>query len=177
LILFPLTAKAGEIELAMRGWAARRSNGCRRSTRNDRQKLNEEMMKFYRRTRSNPLAGCSASRRAASRLLRGCTGRSVALQIRSACVRPVRNAFCGTRKRQGVREAGVAHLKVLTMTCRSKAATQVHGLGKALPYYTRRVGHLHGYLPSPVQTSRNQPAGGNPQMAMIGKDHAGVSSE
>src|SRR5919202_1691964 len=50
LLLFPVTAKQAKSMQAMKR--------LQQKYKNDRQKLNEEMMKFYKEHQINPLAGC-----------------------------------------------------------------------------------------------------------------------
>jgi YidC/Oxa1 family membrane protein insertase len=166
LILFPLTAKQAKSMLAMQR-VQPEVKRLQAKYKNDRQKLNEEMMKFYRENKINPLAGCLPL--------------VVQLPVFFALYRTLRSpykyvprasdlyhAFCGNQDVKACAKAGVHHLKFLTMDLSLKP-TQVHGLGKALPYYALvALVIFTGYLQA-RQTSRNQPAGGNPQMAMIGK--------
>src|SRR6202521_416705 len=57
LILFPLTAKQAKSMLAMQRVQPEMKR-LQAKFKNDRQKLNEEMMKFYQENKINPLAGC-----------------------------------------------------------------------------------------------------------------------
>src|SRR3989440_12082286 len=57
LILFPLTAKQAKSMLAMQR-VQPEVKRLQAKYKNDRQKLNEEMMKFYKENQINPLAGC-----------------------------------------------------------------------------------------------------------------------
>ena len=57
LILFPLTAKQAKSMIAMQR-AQPEIKKLQAKYKNDRQKLNEEMMKFYKENNINPLAGC-----------------------------------------------------------------------------------------------------------------------
>jgi YidC/Oxa1 family membrane protein insertase len=166
LILFPLTAKQAKSMLAMQR-VQPEVKRLQAKYKNDRQKLNEEMMKFYKENQINPLAGCLPL--------------VVQLPVFFALYRSLRspfkyvpvdsklfNAFCNPAKTVAACAGHVHHLKFLSMDLSLKP-TQVHGIGKALPYYTLvALVIATGYLQA-RQTSRNQPAGGNPQMAMIGK--------
>jgi YidC/Oxa1 family membrane protein insertase len=167
LILFPLTAKQAKSMLAMQR-VQPEVKRLQAKYKNDRQKLNEEMMKFYKENQINPLAGCLPL--------------VVQLPVFFALYRTLRspykyvpvdsklfNAFCQPAKAVAAcAKAGVHHLKFLSMDLSLKP-TNVHGLGKALPYYALvALVIATGYLQA-RQTSRNQPVGGNPQMAMIGK--------
>src|SRR5499427_3233086 len=57
LILFPLTAKQAKSMIAMQR-AQPEIKKLQAKYKNDRQKLNEEMMKFYKENQINPLGGC-----------------------------------------------------------------------------------------------------------------------
>src|SRR5437899_2619678 len=57
LILFPLTAKQAKSMQAMQRVQPELKR-LQQKYKNDRQKLNEEMMKFYKEHQINPLAGC-----------------------------------------------------------------------------------------------------------------------
>jgi YidC/Oxa1 family membrane protein insertase len=169
LILFPLTAKQAKSMLAMQR-VQPEIKRLQAKYKNDRQKLNEEMMKFYKENQINPLAGCLPL--------------VVQLPVFFALYRALRSpykyvpldsklfdAFCHPVKTVAACKnlpGGVHHLKFLSMDLSLKP-TDVHGFTTALPYYVL-VGLviLTGYLQS-RQTSRNQPAGGSAQMAMVGK--------
>jgi YidC/Oxa1 family membrane protein insertase len=57
LILYPLTAKQAKSMMAMQR-VQPEIKKLQAKYKNDRQKLNEEMMKFYQENKINPLAGC-----------------------------------------------------------------------------------------------------------------------
>src|SRR6187402_2514939 len=57
LALFPLTAKQAKAMLAMQR-AQPEIKKLQAKYKGDRQKLNEEMMKYYQENKINPLAGC-----------------------------------------------------------------------------------------------------------------------
>jgi YidC/Oxa1 family membrane protein insertase len=57
LVMFPLTAKQAKSMLAMQR-AQPEIKKLQAKYKNDRAKLNEEMMKFYQENKINPLAGC-----------------------------------------------------------------------------------------------------------------------
>src|SRR6202011_5206479 len=166
LVLYPLTAKQAKSMMAMQR-VQPEIKKLQAKHKGDRQKLNEEVMKFYQENKINPLAGCLPL--------------VVQLPVFFALYRSLRspfkyvpldsklfNAFCNPAKTVAACAGHVHHLKFLSMDLSLKP-TQVHGLGKALPYYPLvALVIAPGYLQA-RQTSRNQPAGGNPQMAMIGK--------
>jgi YidC/Oxa1 family membrane protein insertase len=169
LILFPLTAKQAKSMLAMQR-VQPEIKRLQAKYKNDRQKLNEEMMKFYKENQINPLAGCLPL--------------VIQLPVFFALYRALRSAykyvpvnsklftaFCHPATTVAACKAkphGVNHLSFLGMDLSLKP-TQVHGFTTALPYYTLvALVIFTGWLQS-RQTTRNQPAGGNPQMAMVGK--------
>ncbi len=57
LVMFPLTAKQAKSMMAMQR-AQPEIKKLQAKYKNDRAKLNEEMMKFYQENKINPLAGC-----------------------------------------------------------------------------------------------------------------------
>src|SRR3954462_8908318 len=57
LVLFPLTAKQAKSMIAMQR-VQPEIKKLQAKYKNDRQKLNEEMMKFYKEHQINPLGGC-----------------------------------------------------------------------------------------------------------------------
>jgi YidC/Oxa1 family membrane protein insertase len=57
LILFPLTAKQAKSMIAMQR-AQPEMKKLQQKYKNDKQKLNEELMKFYKENQINPLGGC-----------------------------------------------------------------------------------------------------------------------
>src|SRR6478672_1583614 len=57
LALFPLTAKQAKSMMAMQR-AQPEIKKLQAKYKGDRQKLNEEMMKYYQENKINPLAGC-----------------------------------------------------------------------------------------------------------------------
>jgi YidC/Oxa1 family membrane protein insertase len=166
LILFPLTAKQAKSMLAMQR-VQPEIKRLQAKYKNDRQKLNEEMMKFYKENQINPLAGCLPL--------------IIQLPVFFALYRTLRSAykyvpvdsklfhaFC---EPYTTAKACAGHLHGLTFLGMdlSKKPTSVHGFPTVLPYYTLvALVIFTGWLQS-RQTTRNQPAGGNPQMAMVGK--------
>ncbi|HZR15049.1 MAG TPA: YidC/Oxa1 family membrane protein insertase [Acidimicrobiia bacterium] len=170
LILFPLTAKQAKSMLAMQR-VQPEIKRLQAKYKNDRQKLNEEMMKFYKENQINPLAGCLPL--------------VVQLPVFFALYRALRSpykyvpvdsklfeAFCHpTHSVAGCKAlpGGPHHLKFLGMDLSQTATHVTGGFVHALPYYILIALIIFtGYLQS-RQTTRNQPAGGNPQMAMVGK--------
>src|SRR5213593_1385865 len=57
LLLFPLTAKQARSMQKMQ-WVQPEIKKIQAKYKDDRQKLNEEIMKFYKENSINPLAGC-----------------------------------------------------------------------------------------------------------------------
>lgn len=170
LILFPLTAKQAKSMLAMQR-VQPEIKRLQAKYKNDRQKLNEEMMKFYKENQINPLAGCLPL--------------VVQLPVFFALYRTLEHAYKYVPTDSKLFEAfchpattasackdlpgGVHHLKFLGMDLSQRATQVTGGFVHALPYYFLIALIIFtGYLQS-RQTTRNQPAGGNPQMAMVGK--------
>lgn len=163
LVLFPLTAKQARSMLAMQRIQPEIKK-LQAKYKNDRQRLNEETMAFYKENKINPLAGCLP-------LL-------AQLPIFIALFRILRDpfdyipegsslyqAFCGGVAKESCNPAGLDFLGVDL----SLSAQDPHGsFLAALPYLllVALVG-LSGYLQS-KQSMRYQ-AQANPQTQMIGK--------
>ncbi|MEZ5171448.1 MAG: YidC/Oxa1 family membrane protein insertase [Acidimicrobiia bacterium] len=163
LVLFPLTAKQARSMLAMQRIQPEIKK-LQAKYKNDRQRLNEETMAFYKENKINPLAGCLP-------LL-------AQLPIFIALFRILRNpfeyipagsslyqAFCGGVSPDSCNPVGLDFLGVDL----SLSAQDPHGsFLAALPYLAlvALVG-LSGYLQS-KQSMRYQ-AQANPQTQMIGK--------
>lgn len=163
LVLFPLTAKQARSMLAMQRIQPEIKK-LQAKYKNDRQRLNEETMAFYKENKINPLAGCLPL--------------IAQLPIFIALFRILRNpfqyipdgsslyyAFCGGVSPDSCNPVGLDFLGVDL----SLSAQDPHGsFLAALPYLllVALVG-LSGYLQS-KQSMRYQ-AQANPQTQMIGK--------
>jgi len=166
LILYPVTAKQAKSMIAMQR-VAPEIKRLQAQHKDDRAKLNEEMMKFYRENNINPAAGCLP-------LL-------VQMPIFIALFGVLRKAYahvpassklfkalCGTKSVKACGTAGPKGLRFLGMDL-SKAAQAHHStIGDALPYFVL-VGLviLTGYLQQKQMQGRQGQAA-NPQAQMMG---------
>ena len=160
LILFPLTAKQAKSMIAMQR-PQPEIKKLQAKYKNDRQKLNEEMMKFYKEHKINPLGGCLPL------LLQ----MPVFIALYHVLRNPLSSVPEGSSLYTALEAAEKAGhgLEFLGMDLSVKATDSHGGLWDALPYYLL-VGLvvLTGFIQS-RQTARNTPPGANPQMLMIGK--------
>jgi YidC/Oxa1 family membrane protein insertase len=173
LILFPLTAKQAKSMIAMQR-VQPEIKKLQAKYKGDRQKLNEEMMKFYQENKINPLAGCLP-------LL-------IQMPVFFALFRVLRqpyshlpktsslyHAFCNVHgatvsaQKCGSLKGLPHHLYFLGLDLSTKATAPHADLLAGLPYYIL-VGLVlvTGILQS-QQTTRNTPPGANQQMQMVGK--------
>ena len=162
VILYPLTAKQFKSMMAMQR-VQPEIKKLQAKYKGDRQKLNEEMMRFYQENHINPLSGCLP-------LL-------VQMPIFFLLFRVLRdpykhipktgsfnslyNAFCGGLAKCGKTVHGVKQLhavKFLGIDLQ-KTATEVHGITTAAPYFVL-VGLVvvTGLLQTRQQTSRTPQA-------------------
>ena len=162
LILFPLTAKQAKSMIAMQR-AQPEIKKLQAKYKNDRQKLNEEMMKFYKEHQINPLGGCLPllAQTPVFIALYQTLGRS------STSSRPGRR--CTTRSRNGgPLEVHEARPRLLRDEPGPVARSAPKGFGNALPYYILVGLVVISAFFQQRQTMRNQ-AAPNPQMQIIGK--------
>jgi YidC/Oxa1 family membrane protein insertase len=169
LVLFPLTAKQAKAMMHMQR-AQPEIKKLQAKYKHDRQKLNEEVMKFYQANKINPLAGCLP-------LL-------VQMPIFFALFNVMRNpykyiptdsdlyaAFCdnGTRV-VGEKRCGIAplpnHLEFLGMDLSQHATGVTGGFLDALPYFLLVGGVIVTAFLQSRQSRRNAP-NMTSQMAMI----------
>lgn len=165
LAMFPLTAKQAKSMIAMQR-VQPEIKKLQAKYKNDRQKLNEEMMKFYKENEINPLGGCLP-------LL-------IQMPVFIALYQTLRNIqkFIPTDSKMF---HDICHSAKTAAACKTpdmkfagmnltKSAAQVSksGIGDALPYLVL-VGLVvvTGFVQQ-RQTMRNQTTP-NPQMAIIGK--------
>jgi YidC/Oxa1 family membrane protein insertase len=172
-LLFPLTAKQAKSMIAMQR-VQPEIKKLQAKYKGDRQKLNEEMMKFYQENKINPLAGCLP-------LL-------IQMPVFFALFRVLRQpyghlpktsslyyAFCNknghavTAHACGNTKGLPHHLYFAGMDLSTKALAHHPSLLQGLPYFIL-VGLvlITGILQS-QQTTRNSPPGANQQMQMVGK--------
>ena len=160
LVLFPLTAKSARSMLAMQRLQPEIKK-LQAKYKGDRQKLNEEMMKFYQENKVNPLGGCLP-------LL-------VQLPVFFALFHVLRHIAgttpVGSSLHQDILDAERAGhgLEFLGMDLSLKATDNHGDIWTALPYYIL-VGLVvfTGYIQS-RQTQRNTPPGADNRMLIIGK--------
>ena len=160
LILFPLTAKQAKSMIAMQR-AQPEIKKLQAKYKNDKQKLNEELMKFYKENSINPLGGCLP-------LL-------AQMPVFIALYQTLRNIqhFIPTSSSMYADICSGTNCKVVNldffgMNLTQSAGAAPKGFGNALPYYVL-VGLvvITAFLQQ-RQTMRNQTQA-NPQMQVIGK--------
>lgn len=164
LLLFPLTAKQARSMQKMQ-LIHPEIKKIQARYKDDRQKLNEEVMKFYKENKVNPLAGCLPL--------------VAQMPIFFALFAVLRNphkhlpadstlyeAFCGTADRATCRPRGLSFLGMdLSLGANASHST----FTDALPYFILiALVVLTGYLQY-KQTQSRQTGDVNPQAAMMGK--------
>ncbi|MGH9004983.1 MAG: membrane protein insertase YidC, partial [Acidimicrobiia bacterium] len=134
--------------------------------KNDRQKLNEEIMKFYKENKINPMAGCLPlllQMPVFFALFRVLSKPQEHLPIDSKLYQ----AFCGDLTVDACKDP--RGLKFLGMDLGEAASKLNGGFIDALPYFLLiALVVVTGYLQF-KQTQSRQTAQANPQMAMMGK--------
>jgi YidC/Oxa1 family membrane protein insertase len=163
LILFPLTAKQAKSMIAMQR-AQPEIKKLQAKYKNDKQKLNEEMMKFYKENSINPLGGCLP--------LLAQTPIFIALY---QMLRDIQNFIPKTGSLSGMYSAicsgpncKVVNLDFFGMNLQTAAGQAPKGFGNALPYYVLVGLVVISAFFQQRQTMRNQTQV-NPQMQIIGK--------
>ena len=173
LALFPLTAKQAKAMMDMQR-AQPEIKKLQAKYKNDKQKLNEEVMKFYQENKINPLAGCLPLLVQMPDLLRAVQRDARPVQVHPDELGPVRGVLHAQRRGKAVSEATCAvpplpnHLEFLGMDLSQHATGVAGGFLDALPYFIL-VGLVivTGFLQA-RQSQRNAP-NMNSQMAMITK--------
>src|SRR3954471_10323350 len=163
LILFPLTAKQAKSMIAMQR-AQPEIKKLQAKYKNDRQKLNEEMMKFYKEHQINPLGGCLpllAQTPVFIALYQ--TLREIQHFIPSGSA--MYDSICGT---VDPAKCTKPVLDFFGMNLAQSASDAPKGFGNALPYYVLVGLVVISAFFQQRQTMRNQ-AAPNPQMQIIGK--------
>ena len=160
LILFPLTAKQAKSMIAMQR-AQPEIKKLQAKYKNDKQKLNEEMMKFYKENSINPLGGCLP-------LL-------AQTPVFIALYQTLRNIqhFIPQSSAMYADICSGAHCKVVNldffgMNLQTAAGQAPKGFGNALPYYVLVALVVISAFLQQRQTMRNQTQV-NTQMQVIGK--------
>ena len=163
LILFPLTAKQAKSMIAMQR-AQPEIKKLQAKYKNDKQKLNEELMKFYKENSINPLGGCLP--------LIAQMPVFIALyqtlnEIQNFI--PEKSRRCTrTSARRGATTCTVVSLDFFGMNLTQSAARRPKGFANALPYYVLVGLVVVTAFLQQRQTMRNQTQV-NPQMQIIGK--------
>jgi YidC/Oxa1 family membrane protein insertase len=168
LVLFPLTAKQARSQLKMTQ-AAPEIKRIQAQFKDDRQKQNEEVMKYYKENKINPVAGC----------LPLVAQMPIFFALFAVLRDPFKHvpsgsklyeAFCGDAIEKGVACAkdNIKGLHFLGMDL-SKAASEAHnGFTDALPFFLLiALVVITGYVQFKQTQSRATTT--NPQMAMMGK--------
>lgn len=162
IFLIPLTAKQVRSQQAMQRIQPEIKR-LQAKHKNDRQKLNEEMMKFYKENKVNPLAGCLPILLQAPlflvlyRLILGLTNLPEPKHL-------PRDSEMFT----SLLDSGGKMLSWGVDLARS--ASSVKGFGNALPYYLLiALTVATGYYQQRQMTARLPKDAVNPQMQMIGK--------
>jgi YidC/Oxa1 family membrane protein insertase len=163
LILFPLTAKQAKSMIAMQR-AQPEIKKLQAKYKNDRQKLNEELMKFYKEHQINPLGGCLP--------LLAQTPVFIALYQtlndiqhfipKTGSFSQMYNDICVNAR------CTVVDLDFFGMNLTQSASNAPKGFLNALPYYVLVGLVVVSAFFQQRQTMRNQTAP-NPQMQIIGK--------
>ena len=174
LILYPLTAKQAKSMIAMQR-VQPEIKKLQAKYKNDRQKLNEEMMKFYQENKINPLAGCLPLLVqmpiffSLFRVLRDPV--EVRPDRRRALHRPLHGSACGTMRATCDRATSangcrIHHLRSSGWTSSCRRPTPTAGSSTPRPYFIL-VGLviLTGFLQT-RQAQKRTPAA-NKQMGMV----------
>jgi YidC/Oxa1 family membrane protein insertase len=164
IVLYPLTAKQAKSMIAMQR-VQPEVKKLQAKYKGDRQKLNEEMMTFYKENKINPLAGCLP-------LL-------VQLPVFIALNGTLRNAYkyvptdtdlfsklCGGLKT--CTADNFHHLKFLTMDLQQSATDSHSGFGASAPYFVLVLFVMVTSLLQTRQATKRTPAA-NKQMGAIMK--------
>ena len=165
LVLFPLTAKQARSMQKMQ-LVQPEIKKLQAKYKDNRQQLNEEIMKFYKENQINPMAGC----------LPLVFQMPVFFALFRVLREPLKHipkdsklfhAFCGNATAKDCHPKG---LKFLGLDL-SKSAADIHGgFGTALPYFLLiALVVITGYLQFKQTQSRQTNQAANPQAAMMGK--------
>jgi YidC/Oxa1 family membrane protein insertase len=165
MILYPLTAKQAKSMIAMQR-VQPEVKKLQAKYKGDRQKLNEEMMTFYKENKINPLAGCLPL--------------VVQLPVFIALNGTLRNAYkyvptdgdLFAKLCHGVEKTCSAdnfhHLKFLTMDLQKSATDSHGGFGSSAPYFVLVVFVMVTSLLQTRQATKRTPAA-NKQMGAVMK--------
>jgi len=162
IFLIPLTTKQVRSQQAMQRIQPELKR-LQAKYKNDRQKLNEEMMKFYKENKVNPVAGClpillqTPLFLVLYRLILGLNHQPLPKHL--------------PKSSELYTSLLAAHGKMISAGVDlARSASAVKGLGSALPYYVLiAVTVATGYYQQRQMTARLSKDAVNPQMQMIGK--------
>jgi len=173
LVLFPLTAKQAKSMQAMQRVQPELKR-LQTKYKNDRQKLNEEMMKFYKENNINPLAGCLPLLLQMPLffiLYRVIHNLSKTVKLPSGKI--VGNPSYISHDSElykALREAGGKMVSWGIDLSESAASASKQSFGHALPYFVLvAIVIATGYYQQRQMTARNPQAAQNPQAQMMGK--------
>jgi len=173
LVLFPLTAKQAKSMQSMQRVQPELKR-LQTKYKNDRQKLNEEMMKFYKENNINPLAGCLPLLLQMPLffiLYRVIHNLSKTITLPSGKV--VGNPSYISHDSElfkALHDAGGKMVSWGLDLSRSASSASKDGFGEALPYFVLvAIVIATGYYQQRQMTARNPQAAQNPQAQMMGK--------
>jgi len=165
LVLFPLTAKQARSMQKMQV-VQPEIKKLQAKYKDNRQQLNEEIMKFYKENQINPMAGC----------LPLVFQMPVFFALYRVLREPLKHipkdsklfhAFCGNASAKACHPKG---LKFIGLDLSKAAADISAGFGTALPYFLLiALVVITGYLQFKQTQSRQTSQQANPQAAMMGK--------
>jgi YidC/Oxa1 family membrane protein insertase len=173
LVLFPLTAKQAKSMQAMQRVQPELKR-LQTKYKNDRQKLNEEMMKFYKENNINPLAGCLPLLLQMPlffilyRVIHNLS-KTITLPNGKTVGDPSYIAH-DSELYKALREAGGKMVSWGLDLSRSASSASKDGFLDALPYFVLvAIVIATGYYQQRQMTARNPQAAQNPQAQMMGK--------
>jgi YidC/Oxa1 family membrane protein insertase len=141
--------------------------------KNDRQKLNEEMMKFYKENNINPLAGCLPLLLQMPLffiLYRVIEGLSKTVTRNGETVGAPKYIDKASELYKALEKAGGTMVSWGIDLSRSASSASKDGFGTALPYFVLvAIVIATGYYQQRQMTARNPQAAQNPQAQMMGK--------
>jgi YidC/Oxa1 family membrane protein insertase len=176
LVLFPLTAKQAKSMQAMQRVQPELKR-LQTKYKNARQKLNEEMMKFYKENNINPLAGCLP-------LLLQMPLFFILYRVIHNLSKTTTVTVDGVKKVVGnpsyispdselykaLHDAGGKMVSWGVDLSRTASSASKDGFGTALPYFVLvAIVIATGYYQQRQMTARNPQAAQNPQAQMMGK--------
>lgn len=169
LLLFPLTAKQARSMQAMQRVQPELKR-LQAKYKNDRQKLNEEMMKFYKENQINPLAGCLPLLLQLPlfivlyRVIAGLTHVDKAGEAAPKYISKTSELY------QALSQAGGKMVSWGIDLSQSASEAAKKGFGDSLPYFVLvALVIATGYYQQRQMTARNPQAAQNPQTQMMGR--------